>query len=139
MTSWDTMVLGAGPAGIAAATRLVAGCARVLIIDENPAPGGQIWRGVETASAQRLALLGTDYLYGKQRVAALRASQATLALNTTLWRADPGGTVWLKTPAGIERHQSPHLVLAVGAMERPVPVRCFTSTPCSVLRWASGI
>ncbi|WP_413733664.1 FAD-dependent oxidoreductase [Sodalis sp. RH21] len=121
MTQWDAIVLGAGPAGIAAATRLSAGGARVMLVDENAAPGGQIWRGVETASAQRIALLGPDYLYGQRRVAALRAGTATLALDTTLWRVEADGAVWLKSPAGLARHHSPHIVLATGAMERPVP------------------
>lgn len=126
MTQWDAIVLGAGPAGIAAATRLSAGGARVMLVDENTAPGGQIWRGVETASPQRIALLGADYLYGQHRVAALRASTATLALNTVLWRVESDGVVWLKTPGGLVRHHSPHLILATGAMERPVPLPGWT-------------
>ncbi|GGG97815.1 oxidoreductase [Silvibacterium dinghuense] len=40
----DVVVVGAGPAGIAAATA-ASRCGRsVLVIDDNPAPGGQIWR-----------------------------------------------------------------------------------------------
>jgi NADPH-dependent 2,4-dienoyl-CoA reductase/sulfur reductase-like enzyme len=41
----DVLVAGAGPAGMAAAvTAAESGC-RVLVIDENPSAGGQIWRG----------------------------------------------------------------------------------------------
>lgn len=41
---FDVVVVGAGPAGIAAAT-LAAECGRsVCVLDENPAAGGQIWR-----------------------------------------------------------------------------------------------
>lgn len=126
MTQWDAIVLGAGPAGIAAATRLSAGGARVMLVDENAALGGQIWRGVETASARRIDLLGPDYQYGRQRIAALRAGETTLALNTALWRLETDGTVWLKTPGGLTRHHSPHIVLATGAMERPVPLPGWT-------------
>lgn len=41
--NYDVLILGAGPAGIAAACAAAAH-ARVAIVDENPAPGGQIWR-----------------------------------------------------------------------------------------------
>ncbi|NHZ83874.1 FAD-dependent oxidoreductase [Massilia sp. CCM 8695] len=39
------IVLGAGPAGLAAAEAASASGQSVLLIDENHAPGGQIWRG----------------------------------------------------------------------------------------------
>ncbi|MGE5234314.1 MAG: FAD-dependent oxidoreductase [Acidobacteriota bacterium] len=41
----DVAVVGAGPAGIAAACRAAEAGARVLVLDENPGAGGQIWRG----------------------------------------------------------------------------------------------
>ncbi|RSZ59013.1 NAD(P)/FAD-dependent oxidoreductase [Massilia atriviolacea] len=39
------IVLGAGPAGLAAAEAASASGQAVLLVDENGAPGGQIWRG----------------------------------------------------------------------------------------------
>jgi NADPH-dependent 2,4-dienoyl-CoA reductase/sulfur reductase-like enzyme len=44
MTAFDTVILGAGPAGLAAA-RAASGRGTVALVDDNPAPGGQIWRG----------------------------------------------------------------------------------------------
>lgn len=41
---YDILVVGAGPAGLAAATEAAASGARIGIIDDNPRPGGQIWR-----------------------------------------------------------------------------------------------
>ena len=41
---FDIAVVGAGPAGIAAAVTATAAGLRVCLIDDNPAPGGQIWR-----------------------------------------------------------------------------------------------
>ncbi|MGB6368636.1 MAG: FAD-dependent oxidoreductase, partial [Thermoanaerobaculia bacterium] len=41
----EVAVVGAGPAGIAAACRAAESGARVLLLDENPRVGGQIWRG----------------------------------------------------------------------------------------------
>ena len=42
--SFDILVVGAGPAGIAAAVSAAACGKRVGLVDDNPAPGGQIWR-----------------------------------------------------------------------------------------------
>jgi NADPH-dependent 2,4-dienoyl-CoA reductase/sulfur reductase-like enzyme len=40
----DVAVVGAGPAGVAAACRAAESGARTVVLDENPAPGGQIHR-----------------------------------------------------------------------------------------------
>lgn len=54
-SSFDVLVVGAGPAGMAAAV-CAAECGRsVGVVDDNPAPGGQIWRrgAPKTAEAQK--------------------------------------------------------------------------------------
>ena len=57
----DIVVVGAGPAGLAAAQAAAGQGARVLLLDAAPAAGGQIWRarqGVAVAAvAQALAAL----------------------------------------------------------------------------------
>ncbi len=45
---YDVVVAGAGPAGLAAAVRAAEVGACVAVIDDNPAAGGQIWRGGES-------------------------------------------------------------------------------------------
>jgi NADPH-dependent 2,4-dienoyl-CoA reductase/sulfur reductase-like enzyme len=42
--SFQTLVLGSGPAGIAAAVSAAEYGVRVGLVDDNPSPGGQIWR-----------------------------------------------------------------------------------------------
>jgi NADPH-dependent 2,4-dienoyl-CoA reductase/sulfur reductase-like enzyme len=42
---FDVAVIGAGPAGIAAATVAAESGAATVLLDDNPAVGGQIWRG----------------------------------------------------------------------------------------------
>src|SRR5690348_8960269 len=43
--NYDALVIGGGPAGLAAAVSARQAGARVAIVDDNPGPGGQIWRG----------------------------------------------------------------------------------------------
>lgn len=58
----EVVVVGAGPAGIAAAVHAAEAGARTLLVDEAARPGGQIWRGEPPASArpwmERLARSG---------------------------------------------------------------------------------
>jgi D-hydroxyproline dehydrogenase subunit alpha len=48
--SCDVAVIGAGPAGLAAARRASQAGARVVLVDDNPAPGGQVWRALPIPS-----------------------------------------------------------------------------------------
>jgi NADPH-dependent 2,4-dienoyl-CoA reductase/sulfur reductase-like enzyme len=49
----DVAIVGAGPAGIAAAVYAAEAGARVLLLDDNPAPGGQIWRSEASIAAAK--------------------------------------------------------------------------------------
>ncbi|MBA1378762.1 NAD(P)/FAD-dependent oxidoreductase [Pseudomonas brassicacearum] len=40
----DILIIGAGPAGMAAALAAESSGARIVLLDDNPNPGGQIWR-----------------------------------------------------------------------------------------------
>ena len=55
---FDVLVVGAGPAGIAAAVTAAEAGQRVALLDDNPAAGGQIWRSGGDLHAQARAWLG---------------------------------------------------------------------------------
>ena len=57
----DLIIIGAGPAGMSAAWRAAECGLSVLILDEQPAAGGQIYRDVDCASALRGDILGKDF------------------------------------------------------------------------------
>ncbi|TWC46673.1 NADPH-dependent 2,4-dienoyl-CoA reductase/sulfur reductase-like enzyme [Pseudomonas sp. SJZ080] len=40
----DLLIIGAGPAGMSAALAAASSGARIIVLDDNPLPGGQIWR-----------------------------------------------------------------------------------------------
>jgi NADPH-dependent 2,4-dienoyl-CoA reductase/sulfur reductase-like enzyme len=46
----DLLIIGAGPAGMAAALAAAPSAARIVLLDDNPLPGGQIWRDGPQAS-----------------------------------------------------------------------------------------
>lgn len=123
----DVIVIGAGPAGMSAAIDLAAAGRRVIVLDMQPAPGGQIFRALEANSADPgtgalLAALGPAYSAGRALIQAFRATPGIdYRPGTTVWELRADGTVgWLRGgAAGYLR--APQVVLASGAMERPTP------------------
>lgn len=125
---WDAIVIGAGPAGMAAAATLAEGGARALLLDEQAEPGGQVYRAVERnrGNARLSAILGPDYRRGAALAELLRASGACLRFSSSVWRVEPGATVWSRTNGMVTLDRAKGLVIATGAMERPVPVAGWT-------------
>lgn len=124
----DTIIIGAGPAGMVCATELASAGCRVIVLDMQPSPGGQIFRSIEANMQARprtdelLSALGPSYRAGLALATRFRATPGIdYRPGTTVWDLRADGTVgWLKgDAAGYLR--APHVVLASGAMERPAP------------------
>jgi NADPH-dependent 2,4-dienoyl-CoA reductase/sulfur reductase-like enzyme len=120
----DLAIIGAGPAGLAAAAFGAELGLDTLLIDEQEAPGGQIYRAVERAPDS--SPLGADYLAGLPLAAALRASGARYRPATTVWHIDPDGTLSLAAGGISETVTARRILLATGAIERPVPIPGWT-------------
>src|SRR5271168_5156843 len=115
----DVVVIGAGPAGMASATLLAEQGVDVLLLDEQSAPGGQIYRGVEQATDTRSQLLGPDYARGATHAAALRASGAAYRPNSAVWQVTPEKEVWVTSAGCSELIKAKAIIVATGALERP--------------------
>jgi len=126
---YDIVVIGAGPAGMAAAHEATNLGLKVVVIDEQDGPGGQIYRDVERVAMQRahdLDVLGPDYKYGFGLVDGLRASGVRHLKGHTVWQIERDGTVWCSDGEKAKRIKARRVLLATGAMERPVPVPGWT-------------
>ncbi len=120
----DLAVIGAGPAGMAAATLASELGLSTIVVDEQDTPGGQIYRGVERAPAN--SALGPDYLAGSGLAAAFRASNAEYRPATTVWHIDHDGMISTSPAAALETLSARQILLATGAYERPVPIPGWT-------------
>jgi thioredoxin reductase/bacterioferritin-associated ferredoxin len=115
----DLLVLGAGPAGLSAACAARDCGLEVTVVDEQSAPGGQLFRNIETPSGQA-SLDAKERNQGLNLVETFRNSGATYHPETMVWGVEPGkisctmeGTSQILT--------SSSMIIAPGAMERPVP------------------
>ena len=107
---FDILVVGAGPAGIAAAVSAASASKRVGLVDDNPVPGGQIWRsGAPLPSAARSLL------------AQLHASSITRLQGWRVFDSPQPGI--LRAECGSESRDLAFekLILATGARELFLP------------------
>jgi NADPH-dependent 2,4-dienoyl-CoA reductase/sulfur reductase-like enzyme len=105
----DVLIVGAGPAGLAAAYRAAQGGRRVTVVDDNPAVGGQIWRG-KPATHEAQVWFERIRSAGIQLINGARVFQQTEA-----------GRLLAETSRGVCELAFSSLVLATGARERFLP------------------
>jgi NADPH-dependent 2,4-dienoyl-CoA reductase/sulfur reductase-like enzyme len=128
----DLIVIGAGPAGMAAAATGAECGLSTLLIDEQAEPGGQIYRSIESIGERRpddVALFGDDYAHGAHLARELRRSAALYLPSASVFEVTPEAdevAVAVTVDGAAERLAARRVIVATGAMERPVPVPGWT-------------
>jgi NADPH-dependent 2,4-dienoyl-CoA reductase/sulfur reductase-like enzyme len=110
-------VVGAGPGGMAAAAVAAESGCKVLLIDENPAAGGQIWRGAAGFGAHA-SPHRREYAKWARR---LLASGAEFWPDTTVVDRPAVGTLRVEREGRWQDLAFDRLILATGARERFLP------------------
>jgi len=136
----DLIIVGAGPAGLSAALEAVARGLSVVVLDENPSPGGRIWQGLEArAAAEGLAPPGSEHpipvpampldqddAVGLGVIRAFRASAADARFRASVWAIEPDGTVYWTEDGRSRKARGERILLATGTSERPLPIPGWT-------------
>ncbi len=119
ITKTEVLVLGAGPGGIAAAAAAARSGRKVILLDDNAAPGGQIWRGGVSSPKEHVDQKKAA------AVAALKVSGAELLYGWRVFDATSGNAVTaIREADGSNEVRTFHydnLILATGARERFLP------------------
>lgn len=115
--SFDVVVVGTGPGGIAAATTAAEASLHVCLIDDNRTPGGQIWRGFREDTAKKYPH-GREFLQWTDRLKRTACEiwsgwQATDRPSPNLLRLERDGEI---CHVGFRQ-----MIVATGARERFLP------------------
>jgi len=112
----QVVVVGAGPAGLAAAHAAAAAGLDVLLLDAAPQAGGQIWRARQGAAAAPVA----------DALVRLAAAGARVLAGLRVTMVLPRRVLLVDGPQGARRIHWERLVLATGARERLLPLPGWT-------------
>jgi D-hydroxyproline dehydrogenase subunit alpha len=113
---FDVLVVGGGPAGIAAAVSAAECGVNVGIVDDNPALGGQIWRGESRRDSEDGH--SNEAIQWLDRV---RASGVTFLSGTRVFHQPEAGVLLAEANDELLELKYKKLILATGARERFLP------------------
>ncbi|HIE78099.1 MAG TPA: FAD-dependent oxidoreductase [Candidatus Thioglobus sp.] len=122
----DIVVIGAGPAGLAAACAASKHGAQVVLIDEQATPGGQIYRNVTNSGPQIRSILGDEYEYGTGLTSCTSRKQIKYCPKSTVIDIDNELNVTISNNNKLSQIKAGHIIIATGATERPVPIPGWT-------------
>jgi NADPH-dependent 2,4-dienoyl-CoA reductase/sulfur reductase-like enzyme len=118
---FDLVVVGGGPAGLAAADEAARWGVSTVLLDEQADIGGQIYRSIASSPLQDRSLLGKDYWHGETLARCFRDSGAVHLPLATVWNIAPSRELNVSVAGHGISVGARHIVLATGAMERPFP------------------
>jgi len=121
-TPLRVVVVGAGPAGIAAAAIAAENGCQIRLLDENHAPGGQIWRGYDAGTASS-SPHGREFAKWIRR---LEASGAAWEADSCVLDSPAPGVLRVERAGRWDDLSWDRLVIATGARERFLPFSGWT-------------
>lgn len=126
----DLVVVGAGPAGMAAAIEARKYGLSVMLLDEGPGVGGQVYRSVLENEADHAAILGPDYIAGRRLAESFLSSGADYRPRATVFMIECHENKPFLVGATCSGKalmvQSRFVIIATGALERPFPIPGWT-------------
>lgn len=122
---YDVLIVGGGPAGMAAASTAAEAGLRTVLIDERPTLGGQVYK--QPGPGMRVTdprAMGKQYRAGRELIDEAEASDAVIMLRTSVVDLEPDADGWI---AMVHTDGDPvvsvrarRVIVAAGAHDRPV-------------------
>ncbi len=142
---YDLIIIGAGPAGMAAAIEAGKSGVSAMVLGDQWSPGGQVYRAIERVRPEKLATLGADYRYGQHLARQFREAYAEYLPGAAVWQVEPDLIVNFIIEEKAGQIKAKRILIATGARERPVPIPGWTlpgvmaATAADVLLKSHGI
>jgi NADPH-dependent 2,4-dienoyl-CoA reductase/sulfur reductase-like enzyme len=123
----DLVVVGAGPAGLCAAIEAARAGVRVVVVDENPRPGGQIFRQLPGPfRATNTARMRAEFRRGRALLSQLEGLPIRVLSNAIAWGSFDDRVLEVSHEGLPLQVAAQAIVLATGAYDRPVPIPGWT-------------
>jgi NADPH-dependent 2,4-dienoyl-CoA reductase/sulfur reductase-like enzyme len=117
----DVLVVGGGPAGLAAAAQAAAAGLSVMLVDERVTLGGQIYKrmgpGFEVDSPRSV---GREYVAGAELIATVEAAEIDVRLGTAVVAIEGMRVIICESDARTAVVEAKRIIIAAGAYDRPV-------------------
>lgn len=123
---YDLVVVGGGPAGLAAAALAARAGLSTVLFEENQGVGGQIYRAITSPPLVDRAILGEDYWVGESLVREANGSGALIVNGATVWSLDETPHVGVSIGGEARVIAARRVIIATGALERPFPIAGWT-------------
>lgn len=118
--NYDLIIIGSGPAGISAGIQAAKHNAKVVIVDENPVPGGKLLGQLHEEKE-------SGWWIGNQIARDLKEKARKLGVTfmqeTEVWGIFPQ---WIVKLNKREELKAPFVLIATGAAEKPTPIPGWT-------------
>ena len=118
LDSCEVLIVGAGPAGLSAAKAAASGGAQVIVLDDNPAEGGQIWRRGAHADLPDSAIALQQAVRACAAIRIVNSAKVVGILDAQ--------TLLVETPEGALKVRWQKLIVCTGARERLLPFSGWT-------------
>ncbi len=122
----DVLVIGGGPAGLAAAAVAAEAGLDVVLIDERSKLGGQFYKQPADGFGVDERAIDKQFRDGRALIRRVAASGARCISGMTAWAAFGAEEVWASSSAANLGIRPKRVVLATGAYERGVPLPGWT-------------
>lgn len=114
----DVIVVGAGPAGLAASIEAAKRGAKVLVVDENSRPGGQLFKQIHKFFGSKEHMAGTrGFIIGQKLLAEAKEYGVRVLLDALVWGVFEDNVVLIRQKEKSYSVQAKKIILATGATE----------------------